>query len=76
MKHPGIYRATVVDNVDPEGRSRLRVRVPALTGTSVVGWVWPCLPPVAEIVLPGPGSGVWVMFESGDPDYPVWMGVF
>jgi hypothetical protein len=21
-------------------------------------------------------EGVWVMFEGGDPDYPVWMGVF
>lgn len=78
MKHAGVYRATVVDNNDPESRLRLRVRVPALTGDAVVGWVWPCLPAVApaDVVLPQPGDGVWVMFEGGEPDYPVWMGVF
>lgn len=25
---------------------------------------------------PKPGEGVWVMFEAGNPEYPVWMGVF
>lgn len=77
-QHAGIYRAVVVDADDPEARLRLRVRVPGVTGDAVVGWVWPCLPAVARttITLPTPGSGVWVMFEGGDPDFPVWMGVF
>lgn len=77
-QHAGIYRAIVVDNEDPEQRMRLRVRVPGVTGDAVVGWVWPCLPPVDRSTLtpPTPGSGVWVMFEGGDPDFPVWMGVF
>lgn len=25
--------------------------------------------------LPQPGQKVWVMFEAGDPEYPVWIGV-
>lgn len=25
--------------------------------------------------LPDIGQGIWVMFEAGDPDYPVWIGV-
>jgi hypothetical protein len=76
--HHGIYRGVVVNNDDPEQRSRLLVRVPSLTGDAVVGWVWPCLPPVApeDLVLPEPGDGVWVMYEAGDPDYPIWLGVF
>lgn len=23
-----------------------------------------------------PGSGVWVMFEGGDPNFPLWIGRF
>ena len=26
--------------------------------------------------LPAVGSGVWVMYEGGDPNFPVWMGAF
>lgn len=26
-------------------------------------------------LIPAKGSTVWVMFEGGDPEYPVWMGV-
>ena len=26
--------------------------------------------------IPIPGSGVWVEFEQGDPDYPIWVGCF
>ncbi|CAB4122166.1 hypothetical protein UFOVP27_83 [uncultured Caudovirales phage] len=25
--------------------------------------------------LPQPGQKIWVMFEAGDPEYPVWIGV-
>jgi hypothetical protein len=24
--------------------------------------------------VPPPGAGVWVEFEHGDPDYPIWSG--
>lgn len=26
--------------------------------------------------IPQPGSNVWVMFEGGDPNFPLWMGEF
>jgi hypothetical protein len=26
--------------------------------------------------VPAVSEVVWIMFEAGDPDYPVWMGVF
>jgi uncharacterized protein involved in type VI secretion and phage assembly len=26
--------------------------------------------------VPPIGSGVWVEFEQGDPDYPIWVGCF
>ncbi|SIK36526.1 Uncharacterized protein conserved in bacteria [Mycobacteroides abscessus subsp. abscessus] len=45
-----------------------------------VTWAMPCVP-VAGIqsgfvALPNIGSGVWVEFEQGDPDYPIWVGCF
>lgn len=43
-KFYGIYRGVVLDRSDPEGRYRLRVKVPQVTGEASTGWVWPCLP--------------------------------
>lgn len=31
---------------------------------------------VQHQLAPKPGEGVWVMFEAGNPEYPVWLGVF
>jgi hypothetical protein len=72
----GKYRATVVNNLDPMRQGRIQVRVPGVSETSA--WAVPCLPaggpPQAEFQSPAVGSGVWVEFEGGDPDYPVWAG--
>jgi Type VI secretion system/phage-baseplate injector OB domain len=29
-----------------------------------------------HLKLPDVGMGVWVMFEAGDPEKPVWMGIW
>lgn len=29
-----------------------------------------------HVRVPKAGDGVWVMFEAGDPDLPVWLGIF
>lgn len=73
----GIYRGIVVDNNDPENKNRLRVQVPQLLGSAVTGWSWGVRPSVdSALVLPEPGTGVWVMFEGGDPNFPLWLGAF
>ena len=40
----------------------------------------PCVPIAGKqsgvFVVPQIGSGVWVEFEQGDPDYPIWVGGF
>lgn len=122
--YPGIYRGICFDTSDPEGRYRIRVKVPQLLGDVPTGWAWPCLVPGWRNALvkphgthgghsahtytdtsdagtatlttsghdhnhdahtnnharqqdtPNVGEGVWVMFEGGDSDYPVWMGTF
>ncbi len=75
----GKYRGTVVDNVDPVKRGRLRVRVPAVLSSTEV-WAMPCVPyagpKLGFYAMPEVGTGIWVEFEAGDPSYPIWSGCF
>lgn len=72
--YPGIYRAVVTDDNDPEKLRRLKVRVPAVHGSVESVWASACVP-AGSRRQPKVGSGVWVMFEGGDPARPVWIGV-
>ena len=78
----GKYRGTVVDNADPENLGRLRLKVPDLLGNEVVtGWAMPCLPyggfaNQGFLFVPEVEAGIWVEFEKGDTDYPIWTGTF
>lgn len=78
----GKYRGLVVRNDDPENLGRLTVRVPGILGEDVVtGWALPCMPAGGEpnqgfLALPGPGAGVWVEFEEGDLEFPIWTGAY
>jgi hypothetical protein len=72
----GVYRGVVIDNVDPEGLSRLRVQVPQLLGTVPTDWAWPSLPIAVGVSVPAVNDPVWVMFEAGDINRPVWVGIW
>jgi type VI secretion system (T6SS) baseplate-like injector VgrG len=76
----GKYRGTVVDNVDPLKLGRLQVFVPAVLGEVATAWAMPCVPyaglQVGFFMMPPTGAAVWVEFEGGDPDYPIWSGCF
>ena len=78
-RHYGKYRGQVASNADPANRGRLQVSVPALLGDQLV-WAMPCAPyagnGVGLFALPPVGTGVWVEFEGGDLDYPIWSGCF
>lgn len=76
QKHYGIYRAVVEDNRDPDKLRRIKVSIPQITGRGKdqkTGWIWPILSTERP---PAIGSGVWVMYLGGDPDYPIWIGEF
>ncbi len=77
-RYYGKYRGMVAKNVDPERRGRLLVQVPDVLGKNVSSWAMPCLPfaglQMGMYVVPPPNAGVWVEFEQGDPDYPIWTG--
>jgi hypothetical protein len=80
QKYFGKYRGTVVNNIDPMQIGRLQVMVPDVSNVMLSSWAMPCTP-VAGInmgmfTLPLIGAGVWVEFEQGDPDYPIWVGGF
>ncbi len=79
-KYFGKYRGTVINNLDPMQMGRLQVQVPDISGLVPSSWALPCFPVTGKQmglwVLPLIGSGVWVEFEQGDPDYPIWTGCF
>lgn len=70
----GVYRAIVRDNRDPGSLGRLKVSIPAISGDSPTDWIWPVVSG-GYIVKPDPGDQVWVLFEAGDEDNPVWLGM-
>ncbi|MEL6159467.1 MAG: phage baseplate assembly protein V [Cyanobacteria bacterium J06627_32] len=76
----GKYRGTVENNVDPLQLGRVQVSVPAVLGDGRSSWAMPCVafagPQVGLFLLPPRGANVWVEFEMGDPDYPIWVGCF
>jgi hypothetical protein len=78
----GKYRGFVVDNADPEKLGRLKLQVPSVLGNEVVtGWAMPCVPyggaaNQGTFFIPENEAGVWVEFEEGDLEFPVWVGSF
>lgn len=74
----GKYRGTVVNNADPLQKGRLQLQVPDVDGLSPSTWALPCFPftgkQMGVVALPELGAGVWVEFEQGDTDYPIWTG--
>jgi hypothetical protein len=76
----GKYRGTVSNNVDPLQIGRIQAIVPDVGSLAPGTWAMPCVPIAGPnmgfLALPMIGSGVWIEFERGDPDYPVWVGCY
>lgn len=79
-KYYGKYRGTVVQNVDPEQRGRIQAIVPDVSNVVPTTWASACVPlagkSMGTYVVPQIGSGVWIEYEQGDVDYPIWTGCF
>jgi type VI secretion system (T6SS) baseplate-like injector VgrG len=79
-KYYGKYRGTVLQNIDPMQMGRIQVIVPDVSSVLPSSWAMPCVPiagkQMGSYFVPQIGSGVWVEFEQGDPDYPIWTGCF
>ncbi|MGH7617081.1 MAG: phage baseplate assembly protein V [Gemmatimonadaceae bacterium] len=88
----GKYRGVVIANDDPQQLGRLRLWVPSLFPTddgstpgeddpTVTDWAWPCLPfggkpDQGMFFVPEVKAKVWVEYEEGNLDSPIWVGVF
>ena len=76
----GKFRGTVINNIDPMQMGRIQALVPDVLGDLPIE--------LGDAVSAGGrdaggnvhraaiGSGVWIEFEQGDPDYPIWTGCF
>ena len=76
----GKYRGSVVNNLDPMQLGRIQAMVPDVSNVLPTTWALPCLPvtgmQTGVFTVPIVGAGVWIEFEQGDPDYPIWVGGF
>src|SRR5215210_8881264 len=76
----GKYRGQVVDNRDPEMRGKIRAKVPALFGENEIAWALPSSPyagnGVGFFFIPPVDANVWIEFEEGNLESPIWSGCF
>jgi uncharacterized protein involved in type VI secretion and phage assembly len=78
QKYYGKYRGMVLNNIDPMQIGRLMIQVPDIGGLIPSSWAMPCFPisgkQMGAYMIPQIGAGVWVEFEQGNIDYPIWSG--
>src|SRR5271166_5852979 len=76
----GKYRGVVIDNIDPIQIGRILAQVPDVLDEVPSRWALPSVPAAGiqagMFIVPPIGAQVWIEFERGDPDYPIWTGGF
>jgi len=76
----GKYRGVVVNNIDPQRMGRIQASVPDVGAAIPTTWATACVPITGKgsgtWMVPQIGAGVWIEFEQGDPEYPIWSGCF
>jgi hypothetical protein len=76
----GKVRGKVVRTDDPLNIGRIMVTVPSVLGRAAQVWAMPCVayagPGVGLVLTPPRGANVWIEFEGGQIDSPIWTGGF
>lgn len=76
----GKYRGMVINNIDPMQMGRIMASVPDVGVALPSSWAMPCVPITGRQAgtwfVPQVGSAVWIEFEQGNLDYPIWSGGF
>lgn len=77
-KFYGKYRAIVTNVHDPRNMGRIKVRCPKVLGEFESTWCTPCVPCAFNdgglFYVPSVQETVWIEFEGGEPDKPIWTG--
>lgn len=77
-RHYGKYRGTVVAVEDPMRQGRIMAMVPDVLESVPTTWAMPCVPfagtQAGMWCVPPMGAGVWIEFEQGDVNHPIWSG--
>ena len=77
-KYYGIYRGTVVNNIDPLQIGRITALVPDVSSVTPTTFAMPAVPiagkQMGTFMVPQVGAGVWIQFEAGDCDRPIYTG--
>ncbi len=75
-RYYGKYRGKVVNNIDPMQQARIQAEIAGVL--SITTWAEACVPFAGNqsgaFVVPPIGSGVWIEFEAGDLNKPIWTG--
>jgi hypothetical protein len=69
----GMYRGVVTSVNDPKNLGRVQVQIPDLFGMNSTTWAAPCVD-IGSSTIPPVGTPIWVAFEKGQIDHPIWMG--
>ncbi len=79
-KFYGKYRGTVTNNQDDKKQGRLKVKVSDILGDKESGWAMPAVPYAGKNVglylIPPKDANVWIEFEHGEANKPIWTGCF
>jgi Type VI secretion system/phage-baseplate injector OB domain len=82
-RYYGKYRGVVADNVDLDQQGRITATVLDVLGDVPTTWALPCLPVTGMIglqsgmyVVPPIKANVWIEFEHGDVNKPIWSGCY
>jgi uncharacterized protein involved in type VI secretion and phage assembly len=77
----GKFRGVVTDNEDPDGIGRIKARVQQFGDKDKdLIWALPALPfagpGVGLYLIPPKKAWVWIEYEGGDRQRPIWTGCF
>jgi len=74
----GKYRGVVTNIDDPNNQCRIKARLEDPLQGQETGWALPVAPFAGDghgmVMLPKVGSGVWIEFEAGQLQNPIWSG--
>ncbi|MEU7278679.1 hypothetical protein AB0A69_07795 [Streptomyces sp. NPDC045431] len=65
-----VYAAVVTHTVDPEGRGRVRLRIPQVSGDAITDWAYPSGAIGHKVVV---GERVWATFDGSGSRLVYWI---